>query len=160
MNRHESHKKSQPIVLLNLISDSIHNFLDGVLIAASFIVSPATGVVTTMAIGLHEIPQEIGDFAILMKGGLTKGKAALFNFFSAMFAVLGGIVGYFFLSELGKFLPYFVSFAAGGFLYIATTDVLPELHKEKRSSRRIILQTIVFLIGVTIIGLIIGLLPE
>ncbi len=150
----------KPVVFLNLAGDAIHNFVDGVLIAASFLVSTATGIATTLAMGLHEIPQEIADYVILVRGGLSKGRAILFNFISAALAILGGITGYFFLTSIGSLLPYFISLAAGGFLYIATTDILPEIHKERRSYKRIILELIVFLIGVLMIGLIIGLFPE
>lgn len=158
---YEKHKHQiKPVVFLNLAGDALHNFIDGVLIAASFLVSAATGIATTLAMGLHEIPQEIADYVILVRGGLSKGRAILFNFISAAFAILGGIVGYFFLVGVGNLLPYFISLAAGGFLYIATTDILPEIHKERRSYKRIILEIIVFLIGVLLIGLIIGLFPE
>ena len=156
----KGHHHKSPVVFLNLVGDAIHNFADGILIAASFIISVPTGVATTVAIGLHEIPQEIGDFAILVKGGLSKGKAVLFNFLSAGFATLGGILGYFFLTTISNLLPYVISIAAGGLLYIATTDVLPELHREVRSYKKIILQTMIFLIGVILIGLIISMFPE
>jgi len=160
IQRHEHNKKSKHVAFLNLIGDAIHNFVDGVVIAASFIVSTATGMATTLVIGLHEIPQELGDFAILVKGGLSKKKAIFFNFLSAVFVILGGILGYFFLVQIENLLPYFISLAAGGLLYIATTDILPELHKEERSYRRMILQTLIFLLGVALIGLVIGLFPE
>lgn len=157
---YDRHKKPRPIAFLNLAGDALHNFVDGVLIAASFIVSPVTGIATTLVVGLHEIPQELGDFAILVRGGLSKGRAVLFNFLSAIFVIIGGIMGYFFLNSVETLLPYFISLAAGGLLYIATTDILPEIHKEERSYKKMIIQTLMFLIGISLIGLIIGIFPE
>jgi len=113
-----------------LFGDSVHNFIDGIIIAASFIVSVPFGIITTIAIIAHEIPQEIGDFAVLIYGGFTKFKALLFNFLTALTAVLGAVFGYF-LSGLTENIIHFVlPFAAGGFIYIAACDLIPELHKE------------------------------
>src|SRR5689334_15688079 len=119
------HDKVKPVVLLNLTGDAIHNFLDGLLIAASFMINTATGITATMAIALHEIPQEIGDYAILLHGGLSKKKALGLNFLTGLTAVLGGIIGFFFLTKITGLIPYIVSIAAGGLLYIALADVLP-----------------------------------
>jgi len=116
---------------INLIGDSIHNFIDGLIIAATFLVDINLGIATTIAIAFHEIPQEIGDFAILLHSGMTKMKALLLNFASALMAVLGGIIGYFFFTNLEFILPYVIGIAAGGFIYIAGVDLFPILHKEK-----------------------------
>ncbi|MCR4284643.1 MAG: ZIP family metal transporter [archaeon] len=148
-----------PVVFLTLIGDAFHNFLDGVLIAASFLINVGVGISTTIAIGLHEIPQEIGDFAILVNGGLKRSKALLFNFLSALFALVGGIVGFFFLNRIQGLLPYVVSLAAGGLLYIATTDVLPNLHEE-RNYKRIISQILAFIFGILAIAFILRIFPE
>nr|MCW1888243.1 ZIP family metal transporter [Candidatus Moranbacteria bacterium] len=120
-----------PVGKLILFSDGVHNFLDGIIIAASFMVSIPVGVATTLAVILHEIPQEIGDFAVLIHSGYTKTKALWLNFFSALTAVLGGVT-FFVLGEFAESLSlYFVPIAAGGFIYIAVADLIPELHKTK-----------------------------
>ncbi|MDI6798874.1 MAG: ZIP family metal transporter [Candidatus Aenigmarchaeota archaeon] len=116
---------------LNVIGDGLHNFIDGVIIAASFLVNIPLGLATTLAIIFHEIPQEIGDFSILLYGGLKVKKALLYNFLSALTAVFGAVFAYFFSSYVENF-TLAVPFAAGGFIYIASTDLIPELHKRKR----------------------------
>jgi zinc and cadmium transporter len=122
---------------MNLAGDGVHNFIDGVVIAASYLANTQLGVASTMAIVLHEIPQEIGDFAVLIRGGFTTNKALLVNFLTALTAVLGALVTFFVLPSLeGKLAPV-LSFAAGGFIYIAGTDLVPELHKEVGTKRSI-----------------------
>ncbi|MBI3037364.1 ZIP family metal transporter [Candidatus Woesearchaeota archaeon] len=127
----ESHKEVHAFTYLSLIGDGVHNFLDGTIIAAGFLTNTQLGITTTIAIALHEIPQEIGDFALLVYGGLSKAKALFYNFLSALTAVAGGIAGYFFLNRLAHPAMFLLAFAAGGFLYIATADLIPELHKER-----------------------------
>ncbi len=112
---------------LNLIGDGVHNFIDGAVIAGAFIANPALGWTTTLAVVLHEVPQELGDFAILIHGGFTTGKALFFNFLSQMTCILGGVLTYFVGTALHNLEPYLLSFAAGGFLYIALVDLLPEM---------------------------------
>ncbi|HLC86732.1 MAG TPA: ZIP family metal transporter [Candidatus Nanoarchaeia archaeon] len=141
----------KPFVYLNLIGDGLHNFIDGVIISAGFLYGTAFGAALTIAIALHEIPQEIGDFAVLIHGGLSKNKALLFNFLSALFAVLGAVFGYIFLIRLEGFIPYIIAIAAGGFIYIAGTDLLPELHKVK-DYKKIILQIIFLILGIALIS--------
>ena len=111
-----------------LIGDGIHNFIDGLVIASAFVVDVALGFVTSFAIIGHEIPQEIGDFGVLLHGGMKKSKALLYNFISQLTAVVGGLVGFFVLSD--QLRAYTLPFAAGGFMYIAASDLIPELHKE------------------------------
>lgn len=135
---------------LNLIGDGIHNFTDGVIIATSFLVSIPLGTVTSLAIILHEIPQEIGDFGILVYGGFSKTRALFYNFISALTAFLGALVAYFFIPKAENFAPFIIAFAAGGFIYIACSDLIPELHKEK-NTRRSFLQFALLLIGIAII---------
>ncbi len=151
---HHSHETSckecvEPVAYLNLVGDGIHNLLDGLIIAASFLLDVRTGIIVTFSIMLHEIPQEIGDFAILLHSGMTKMKALLLNFASALMAVLGGIIGYFFFTNLEFILPYVIGIAAGGFIYIAGVDLFPILHKEKNKTRRII-QTMALIIGILV----------
>lgn len=115
---------------LNLIGDGIHNFIDGMVIAAAFLTDFALGIVTTLAIILHEIPQEIGDFGILIYGGFSKFKALLYNFLSSLTAFIGAISTYFFYSYIENSITVLLALAAGGFVYIATADLMPELQKE------------------------------
>ena len=126
----EPHKEVHAFTYLSLIGDGVHNFLDGLIIAASFLTNIPLGVAATVAIALHEIPQEIGDFAMLIYGGFSRAKALFFNFLSALAAVAGGAAGYFYLSNLSHTTPFLLAFAAGGFIYIASADLIPELHKE------------------------------
>lgn len=121
-----------PVGRLILVSDGVHNFLDGVIIAASFMVSLPVGFATTLAVILHEIPQEVGDFAVLLHAGYTKRRALYLNFLSALSAFLGGIA-FFAVGEFAASLTaYFIPLTAGGFIYIAVADLIPELQKTKR----------------------------
>ena len=129
---------------LNLIGDGIHNFLDGILIAVSYAVSFPIGIATTIAVIAHEIPQEIGDFGILLYSGLSKLKALIFNLISASLAILGVILVYFGLIKESLTL-YFLPAVAGGFLYIAMSDLVPELHKETRTMKTILSFLFLFL---------------
>ncbi|MDD5433322.1 MAG: ZIP family metal transporter [Candidatus Pacebacteria bacterium] len=123
-------KGIKPFSYLILFSDGLHNFLDGLIIAGSFVVSPVSGLATTLAVALHEIPQELGDFGVLIYGGFKKGKALLFNFLSAFLAVLGGLVGFFLAEKIGNKIVYLLPFAAGNFIYIACSDLIPEIKKD------------------------------
>ena len=115
---------------MSLFGDALHNFIDGIIIIASFIVSVPLGITTTIMVISHEIPQEIGDFAILLYGGFTKYKALLFNFLTALTAILGALFGYFLSGLTSSIIPFTLPFAAGGFIYIAASDLVPELHRE------------------------------
>ena len=119
-------------VYLNLIGDGIHNFLDGMIIAGSFLVSAEMGVVTTIVILSHEVPQELGDFWVLIYAGFTKARALLFNLLSALTAVLGGMFAYFYSMYIHDLRSMLLPFAAGGFIYIALVDLIPELHKRRK----------------------------
>jgi len=117
-----------PFAWTNLIGDGIHNFIDGVVMGASYLVSAPLGFATTIAVAAHEIPQELGDFAVLRKAGLSTGRALFYNFLSALLSVLGGILVL--IIPVGEELvsKYAVPLTAGGFLYIAAADLIPELH--------------------------------
>ena len=138
---------------MSLVGDAVHNFIDGMVIATSFLISIPVGIATTIAVAIHEIPQELGDFSILLYGGFSKMKALAYNFLTALFAVAGALVVYFLALSSEKFIPSLAAFAAGGFIYIAGSDLLPELHKEKRLSF-IILQLLSVIAGLAIIGLV------
>lgn len=141
-----------PVGVMNLIGDGIHNFIDGALIAGSYLVSPSVGIATTVAVVLHEIPQEIGDFAVLLFSGFSVRKAAIFNMFSACAAFVGALVVLAVASSLPLLGSMLLPIAAGNFLYIAGADLMPELHKETRLSQAA-LQLIVILCGVGIMQL-------
>jgi zinc and cadmium transporter len=115
---------------VNLVGDALHNFLDGILIAGSYLVSFPLGIATTVAVLLHEIPQEIGDFGVLIHSGFSVKKAIQFNFFSALTAILGGIVGLVFVTQFEWFSAILIPFTAGSFIYIAGTDLLPEVKRK------------------------------
>ncbi len=118
-----------PVTTLTIIGDAIHNFIDGIVMAASFLVGSATGWITTALVVGHEVPQELGNFSVLVYGGYDKKRAIAWTFFSQATCILGGIVGWFFM-PLWLRGPL-LAFAAGGFLYIGASDLVPELHKEK-----------------------------
>ena len=132
---------------LVLISDGVHNFIDGLIIAASFVVSPSVGLITVLAVALHEIPQEIGDFGVLIYGGFKRSRALFLNFLSGLVAVAGGIIGFFLSGKIGDSIVFLLPFAAGNFIYIAASDLIPEI-KQKKQSPDSILCFFVFLLGV------------
>lgn len=115
---------------LNLLGDGVHNFIDGMIIAASFATDIFLGVATTVAVAAHEIAQEIGDFGILLYGGFSKFKALMFNLLSALVAIAGAIVAYFSFGAVHWLKDFLIPFTAGGFIYIALADMVPELHKK------------------------------
>ncbi len=118
------------LATINLVGDGIHNFLDGLIIAGSYLASIPAGIATTVAVILHEVPQEIGDFGVLIYSGMSKAKALFFNFLSALLAVVGAIIGLILSSSSETFAQLILPFAAGGFIYIAGSDLIPELHKK------------------------------
>jgi len=113
---------------LIILGDSIHNFVDGVLIAAAFLTDVQLGIVTSLAVAAHEIPQEVGDFAILLDSGYSRDKALFYNILASLTTVLGGVLAYFSLEDLHDSLPYFLALAASSFIYIAVADLIPSLH--------------------------------
>ena len=123
-------REIKPFSYLILFSDGLHNFIDGLIIAGSFVISPVSGLATTIAVALHEIPQELGDFGVLIYGGLKKSRALLFNFLTALFAVLGGVIGFLLAQKIGTSIVYLLPFAAGNFIYIACSDLIPEIKKD------------------------------
>jgi len=136
-----------PVGKLVLFSDGVHNFIDGVIIGVSFLVSVPLGIATTLAVILHEIPQEIGDFAVLLHAGYSKTRALWLNFLSALLAIAGVIFALLLGDVAENFIVYFLPIAAGGFIYIAVADLIPELQKTKEIKYSI-LQIIVVITGV------------
>ena len=112
-----------------LVGDSIHNFCDGIIIAAAFVADPWLGLTTSLAIVLHEIPQEVGDFIVLLNAGFSRGKALLFNALSGLAAVIGGVLGYLVLGSLEGLYPYLLVVAASSFIYVAVADLIPQMQK-------------------------------
>lgn len=150
---HEENCQIHSTTKLVILGDAVHNFLDGVAIAASFLVSAKLGFFTTLAIILHEIPHEIGTLGVLMHNGYSKLKAMVYNLFLALTGILGGILAYFALNIFTNLLPYLLALTAGGFLYIAATDLLPEIHKEGKTKFKISLHSLFFVLGVVIMWL-------
>ncbi|OGZ43997.1 MAG: hypothetical protein A3J55_01025 [Candidatus Ryanbacteria bacterium RIFCSPHIGHO2_02_FULL_45_17b] len=136
----------KPLGKLILFSDGLHNFLDGLIIGASYLISVEVGIATTIAVVLHEIPQEIGDFGVLLHAGYSKGKAIFYNFISALTAIAGVLVIMVMGSSSERAIGFLIPFAAGTFIYIATADLVPELHKQRGSST--VLEFVAILIGV------------
>jgi zinc and cadmium transporter len=120
---------------INLVGDAIHNFIDGVIVAAAFLTDMRLGVVTTLAVLLHEIPQEVGDMGVLLHAGFSKRRAVWSNLLVSLTALLGGIVGYMFAGYAEVVSQYLLPVAAGSFLYLASSDLLPEIRKEEHSGR-------------------------
>lgn len=118
-----------PAGTLVLVGDSMHNLVDGVLIAAAFMTDFHLGVVTTLAVAAHEIPQELGDFIILLHSGFSRAKALVFNVLSSLTTVIGGVAAYYGLHEMQHLLPYVLAVAAASFIYVAVADLIPTLHK-------------------------------
>jgi len=149
---HEDHQHDEkcihPMGINILVGDGLHNLIDGMAIAASFMLDTQLGVLATLAIALHEIPQEIGDFSLLLYAGYSKTKALLLNLASALTAVIGGVVTYFYAQNDNTQL-ILTAIAAGSFLYIAMSDIMPHLHNEKNNNYK--LQVIWFMIGIIII---------
>jgi zinc and cadmium transporter len=137
---------------MNLVGDAIHNFIDGLVIGASYLVNIPLGISTTLAVIFHEIPQEIGDFGVLVYGGFKKTKALLLNFLTATTAILGAIVGLLVGAKSGSFITFILPFTAGGFIYIAGSDLIPELNKECELSRSL-LQLLGLVLGIAVMTL-------
>ena len=144
-SKHHTH----PLGIMNLVGDGFHNFIDGLIIGGSYLVSIPLGFSTTIAIILHEVPQEIGDFGILLHAGFSKAKALLLNFASALTAVLGAVVAIMIGAKIGGFTEFLVPFTAGGFIYIAGSDLIPELQKECAPSKSFF-QFIALVLGIGI----------
>lgn len=140
---HDGKCDEHPFTYLLLYGDAIHNFIDGIIIASSFIISIPFGITSSLLVLIHELPQEISDIGVLIYGGFTRRKALLYNFLSQLTSVLGGVLGYFFLS-LKEQTIFLLPIAAGGFLYIAISDLIPEIFKEKNLGKLVI--NLVFII--------------
>ncbi|MBA3350036.1 MAG: ZIP family metal transporter [Actinobacteria bacterium] len=139
-----------PVAISNLVGDGIHNFLDGVIIAGAFLISTRLGIATTAAVALHEIPQELGDFGILVHAGLKPRRALVLNLLSGLTAIVGGIVTLL-LASGADTTRLLLPFAAGGFIYIASTDLIPELHKEPEPGKSLV-QVLSLFFGIAVMA--------
>lgn len=135
-----------------IIGDAFHNAIDGVVIAASFLTSTELGLFVTISVILHEIPQELGDFGILIKGGYTRKKAMIYNLLSGSTSLISGVLAYFLLDTMQSVIPYVIAIAAAGFLYISLADLIPEMHKKSKPGVSFI-QFILVLAGIAIVML-------
>jgi len=146
-----SEEHMHPFAAMNLVGDSVHNLLDGMLVGASYVVSIPIGISTTLAVLLHEIPQEVGDFGVLIHAGLSVKRALAFNFLTALTAVLGAVLSIFLGQSVKDFSLFMLPVTAGGFLYIAGSDLIPELHQQVEISKSLC-QLALIILGVGIMA--------
>ena len=133
-----------------LVGDGLHNFTDGILIAAAFLANPSLGLVTGLAIIAHEIPQEIGDFIVLLNAGFSRTRAYVYNLICSLLAVFGGILGYLTLGRATDMIPYVLVFASSGFIYIAVSDLMPQMQR-RATMRETVPQVLLIALGVAIV---------
>lgn len=146
---HDAECKVHAFNYLNIIGDIVHNFSDGLIIGAIFQTDIKVGIATTLAIVFHEIPHELGNFTVLLHGGFSKMRALAYNFLSSLFAIVGTIAGFYFASRISGFPRIILPAAAGGFIYIASCDLIPELHKEEDGKRSALIM-ITFAFGIIV----------
>jgi zinc and cadmium transporter len=149
---HQDHKETKNTIPLIIIGDTMHNFIDGVVIAATFMVSAPVGIVTALSVFAHELPQEIGDFGLLLHKGLKRKKIIIINLLSAAAAFAGALLTYSLGNVLEPHLPKLLALTAGFFIYIASSDLIPEIHHEKRR-KHALFETGLLLLGVLTIYL-------
>lgn len=142
--------------IMNLVGDAFHNLIDGILIGVSYLASIPLGITTTVAVVVHEVPQELGDFGVLLHSGFSKKKALLFNFMSAATAILGAAVAIFVGDKIEGFADFLLPLTAGGFIYIASSGLIPELHKEQ-NMKKSFYQFISLIVGMVLMYLLLFL---
>jgi zinc and cadmium transporter len=148
----DEHEEIHPVGYLNLIADMTHNFIDGMIIGASYLVSVKLGMATSLAVMLHDIPHEFSNFGILVKSGFTRGRAIFLNFVTALAAVAGGVLAWQTGNGTGSLIHILIPFTAGGFIYIAGSDLVPQLHKDIKTMKALT-QFLAILAGVGIMYL-------
>ncbi|HEX9707562.1 MAG TPA: ZIP family metal transporter [Steroidobacteraceae bacterium] len=148
----QDHHRARASATLILWGDAFHNVLDGVLIAAAFLTNPHLGVVTTVAVFAHEIPQEVGDLAILLNGGMSRARALVLNVAVSLASVAGATVAWYLLAEALYVLPYALAIAAASFLYVAVADLIPGLHR-RVDARTSLQQVALIALGILVTGL-------
>lgn len=160
IHHHHSHGKveeKKTIIPLIILGDTMHNFTDGVAIAATFLISIPLGIVTSLAVAAHEIPQEIGDFGLLLDRGMKKGKVLLINLYSSLAALIGAILTYIYKDSLEGFLPLILSVTAGFFIYIALANLIPEIHN-RENQKVAFWESVMLFIGVLVVYIAISFL--
>ena len=151
---HDAHEAGKSGWMI-LVGDGLHNFTDGILIAAAFLADPKLGLMTSLAIFAHEIPQEVGDFIVLLNAGFSRGRAYVYNLSSSLMAVAGGLTGYFALANAGSLIPYALVLASSGFIYIAVSDLMPQMQR-RATVRETIPQVLLIALGIVIVLLLTG----
>lgn len=146
---HDAHEAGKAGWMI-LVGDGMHNFTDGILIAAAFLANPNLGLVTALAIIAHEIPQEIGDFIVLMNAGFSRLRAYLYNLLCSLMGVFGGVLGYFTLEKANNLIPYVLMFASSGFIYIAVSDLMPQMQR-RTTLRESIPQVVLIGLGIVLV---------
>ncbi len=147
-----SKEHPHPLATMNLVGDAFHNLIDGLVIGGAYLANFPLGFATTIAVVLHEIPQEIGDFGVLLHAGMKRSKALMFNFMSALTALVGVVISLLLAGSVDNYLMFLLPFTAGGFVYIAGSDLIPELHKESAPSKSL-LQLLSLVLGILIMFL-------
>jgi zinc and cadmium transporter len=150
-DKHEAGKAGWMI----LVGDGMHNFTDGILIAAAFMADPQLGLITGLAIIAHEIPQEIGDFIVLLNAGFSRTRAYVYNLLCSLLAIAGGLLGYYTLDRASSLIPYVLVFASSGFIYIALSDLMPQMQR-RATLRETVPQVLLIAAGVAIVVFLIG----
>ncbi|MBC3870618.1 ZIP family metal transporter [Undibacterium oligocarboniphilum] len=146
---HDAHEAGKAGWMI-LVGDGMHNFTDGILIAAAFLANPELGLVTALAIIAHEIPQEIGDFIVLLNAGFSRMRAYLYNLACSLLGVIGGILGYFTLEKASGMIPYVLVFASSGFIYIAVSDLMPQMQR-RATLRETVPQVLLIALGIMLV---------
>ena len=151
-HHHHGHDKAEAgrAGWMILLGDGMHNFTDGILIAAAFLANPQLGIVTGVAIIAHEIPQEIGDFIVLLNAGFSRTRAYVYNLLCSLLAVVGGLLGYYTLDQAANLIPFVLVFASSGFIYIAVSDLMPQMQR-RATMRETIPQVLLIALGVVIV---------
>ncbi len=160
-HHHRDHKEEavKPIVSLIVFGDGVHNFIDGAVMAATFMVDIRLGMITTLAIIAHELPQEIGDFGLLLSQGVSRGKAFMYNLLSQLTAVLGGILTFFIGASVEGILPVLIAITSGFFIYIALTDLVPDIHSENKKGFAV-METVLLFLGIIVVSVSVMLLEH
>lgn len=152
-HHHHQHEGSDPTTSLIIVGDTVHNALDGVAIAAAFLVSVPTGIVTTLAVAAHEIPQEVGDFGLLLSKGMSRGKVLLVNLFSALATTAAALITFSLGSEDRLPIGAIVGISAGFLLYIAMSDIIPDIHESTPKKKFFSWQPLLLLVGAIVVGI-------
>lgn len=152
-HHHHQHEGRDPSVSLILVGDTVHNALDGVAIAAAFLISVPTGIITTFAVAAHEIPQEIGDFGLLLSKGVSRRKVLIFNMFSALATTAAALVTFTLGSEDKLPIGAIIGVSAGFLLYIALSDIIPDIHEKSSNKKLFEVQPLLLILGVVVVGI-------